>query len=186
MLDLILVAPRSVSSDIESASVLVSSSTCFQSKSSLLEASHPTSSSRPCSLSPFASIRHTSRFQGTYEVAFRSPENLIASSKTSVSTRGLEELLDDPSAPLLLRRACQSPPVRPFVPPVFWLRLECFDAPKSSSTPRDSAFEPASFACVGLPLPHAPDPAKSTNARSELHKSPKSFLHLFLLAPWLN
>jgi hypothetical protein len=144
-------APRSALVDIKPESVLSSSSTCLQSTSTLLVAFRSKSSSPQCPPSPSSDIRLS---QGS-AVPSRQPSDHLRTClarKTTVSTRGLEELWDDPSAPSPLRRACQSPSARPCVPPVLKLRHECFDAPKSLSTPlRQCAFAPVSFACVESP-----------------------------------
>lgn len=116
-------APRSVSLDIELASVPFES---------------------------FCGHPAPSRFRGTFETALRSPEN-VPCLKTTDSTRGLEECSSDPSAPSPLRGACQSPSARPRVPPSLRPGHQRFKAPKNLSTPCDSAFDPASFACVESP-----------------------------------
>jgi hypothetical protein len=92
-----------------------------------------------------------SRSRGTSETAIRSPKNLPCLKKPWSPVSGLEKFSDDPLASFPLRRACQSPSARPNVPPGLRFSHECFNAPKSLSTPYGSTFDPASFACVESP-----------------------------------
>lgn len=177
-LDAILLASRCASYDAEPESVLASSSTDFQPCSALRGAFHMTSSPNLCSQKLFnvpSTDLHTprsasldikpasmpvesfrkhpapSRSRGTSEIAIKSHKNLPCLKRPWSPVSGLEELSDNPLASSPLRRARRSLSARPNVPPGLRFSHECFNAPKSLSTPCGSTFDPASFVCVASP-----------------------------------